>query len=443
MKKFILTILVISCTFFLFSCGKEKTSSKPSETKSQETPDETNSDSSEDHEYEQLAKKLSEQMAEGKFHPCAELFSDSLKQQLNENGLKTAWTQTVSSAGDYIGYYNSELSRNKASVTVVTTLEYTNTGITVTLTFNEEKKIEGIWLNFRTLTKAVQKENFTETKIQIGRYKLDGLLTLPKNCSNPPVVILVQGSGQTDMDETVENYKPFRDLAYGLADKGIAVIRFHKRFYQHPETSDIITIQTEVLDDVTEAIHFAENCSKINKKQIFILGHSLGGMLAPEIAGKNSNIKGLISLAGSPRKLEDIICDQNKHLLLDNNLSENEITEQMKPILEEAKKIKKLEKDDTGSCFDIPVQYWYSLNQINPAQTAQSLDIPMLFLQGSEDIQVYADIDFAEWKNILRDRPNCTFKLYPGLGHLFIGSEQTVDTIVIEDIAEFIQENLT
>ena len=61
--------------------------------------------------------------------------------------------------------------------------------------------------------------------------ELPGILTVPKGEGPFPVVVLLQGSGASDKDESVGNLKPFRDLAEGLAERGIAVYRFDKRSY--------------------------------------------------------------------------------------------------------------------------------------------------------------------------------------------------------------------
>lgn len=391
-------------------------------------------------DYEQMARHFGEQMVNSKFSDVTALFSDTLKAQLPEAALQLAWEQTASAAGDYIDCYHTRSTKSNGMTTVVTTLEFSNIGINVSYFFGDNGKLEGIRLTYQSITKPEETESYFELPVAIGSYELDGLLTVPKHAEHPPVVILVQGSGPSDMDETVGSSKPFCDIAHSLAENGIAVLRFHKRFYQYPEAADTVTIQAEVLDDVASAIEYAIHCDKIDNNRIYLLGHSLGGMLAPEIADSNPSVKGIISLAGSPRRLEDIICDQNEALLKTNGLGETEIAEQMKPIRETANQIKALTETDSGTYFGVPAEYWYSLNQLHPSKTAQSLELPMLFLQGSEDIQVYADVDFIQWKELLGQKQNCRFRLYDGLGHFFTAEDGHVDNEVIADIVRFVLE---
>ena len=97
---------------------------------------------------------------------------------------------------------------------------------------------------------------YREEPIKLGREPMvDGLLTLPKQVEKPPIVILIQGSGQSDMHESVGALpnRPFAELAHGLAERGIATLRFNKRFYQYPpqsaEAVAAITVEQEILAD--------------------------------------------------------------------------------------------------------------------------------------------------------------------------------------------------
>lgn len=439
MKK-LLASLMAGAILSASSCAVRENEIPSTEPTASEQTEPDPADQAQNHR--EIAQALSEQMANGEFSDCAARFSDEMRASLDESALKSAWTQIVSAAGDYVGVYDVSESEKNGSVTAVTTLEYTKTGVTVTFVFDAENAVEGLWLNYRTLPAASESEAFTETKIQIGEYRLDGILTLPVNAENPSVAILIQGSGQSDFDETAGMLKPFRDLAHGLAENGIASIRFNKRFYQRLELADEIdvTIQTEVLEDVSAAIQFAQNRSDLNGESLFLIGHSLGGMLAPVIAEENAAVRGIVSLAGSPRRLEDIMCSQYEYQLRQHGISEEEIKEKTVTVHQEAERVKTLSDGESGEYFNVSGVYWKSLNEVDTAGAALALEIPMLFLQGGADVQVYADIDFTEWQELLAGKENCRFRLYEGLGHFFNDEEGKVDPAVIEEIAGFIWE---
>ena len=104
-----------------------------------------------------------------------------------------------------------------------------------------------------------------------------------------PAVILVHASGAADQDETAYALKPFRDLAEGLASKGIAVLRYNKRTYEHglkTELSPFYIVDKETTDDALLVTQFLQNEPMIDKNQIYILGHSLGGMMVPKMIEK-------------------------------------------------------------------------------------------------------------------------------------------------------------
>ena len=123
-------------------------------------------------------------------------------------------------------------------------------------------------------------------KIIIGentKYPLNGLLTLPENITEPvPAVVFVHGSGSSNMDEKVGQLTPFKDLAEGLANKGIASIRYDKRSFAHGlkmvrDKSTIITVKEETIDDAILATELLKKDSRIDSHNIFIIGHSMGG----------------------------------------------------------------------------------------------------------------------------------------------------------------------
>ena len=140
------------------------------------------------------------------------------------------------------------------------------------------------------------------------QYPLKGILTLPDDCSKPvPAVVFVHGSGSSNMDEKVYKLTPFKDLAEGLAKQGIASVRYDKRSFAHGlkmMKAGTITVREETIEDAVAASELLKHTPGVDPQQIFIIGHSMGGMLAPRIDAEGGNFRGLILLAGSPRKLE-------------------------------------------------------------------------------------------------------------------------------------------
>ena len=153
-------------------------------------------------------------------------------------------------------------------------------------------------------------------KIVVGagtEYPLNGLLTLPDTLDAPvPAVVLVHGSGASSMDEAVKKLTPFKDLAEGLARHGVASLRYDKRTFAHAKkmAKHSPTVKEETVDDALLAMALAKADPRIDPARVFLLGHSLGAMLAPRIDAEGADAKGLILLAGSPCRLEEIMLRQ-------------------------------------------------------------------------------------------------------------------------------------
>lgn len=120
--------------------------------------------------------------------------------------------------------------------------------------------------------------------------------------------------------------KIFKDFAQGLAQQGIASLRYDKRGYDYIHSSQIqldsIDLYSETINDVLDAIKAAKQFTFIDTTKIYIIGHSQGAMCAPEMANLSKNIKGIIMMAGPAKNLIDILPQQAKDMaLLDDTIS--------------------------------------------------------------------------------------------------------------------------
>src|SRR5688572_1896362 len=156
---------------------------------------------------------------------------------------------------------------------------------------------------------------FTEREVTIGSgdWKLPGTLSMPKGAGPFPAVVLVHGSGPHDRDETIGPNRPFRDIAEGLASRGIAVLRYEKRTKAHGSKLAGLpkfTVEEETVDDAVLAAQLLRNADGIDPARVYVLGHSLGGMLAPRIAKRAPELAGIVILAGNVRPLTTLVAEQ-------------------------------------------------------------------------------------------------------------------------------------
>jgi dienelactone hydrolase len=411
---------------------------------------------SEKTDLQNISEELALQMTKGKFDGTYKKFAPAVSRQITKNGLKDAWDATVQGMGKYIGVYSNTKKDNGNFQEIIVVLQYEYNGLKITFAYNNAGQINGLLFSYSPIEEeAVKTDTFEEIKISFGKgkYPVTGIMTLPKKVTKPPVAILVPGSGNHDVNETVGANKPFRDLAWKLAEQGIASIRYNERIFLYPEllAEGDFTIQTDCLKDASDAISYASKSKKVDKSRIYVIGHSLGGMMAPKIAKDNPNVAAIVLLAGSPRRLEDIIYDQNEAAL--NNtagITTAQIKINMAFVQNGVKQIKELKESGTNTIMGYPSSYWYSLNQIDTGKLAAELTIPIYIAQGSADFQVYADKDYTAWQELLKKNTNVTFKLYDNLNHLFMKSNGKKDITeyntpgkfdqkVIDDIAAWIK----
>ncbi len=302
-------------------------------------------------------------------------------------------------------------------------------------------------------------------KIIVGEhtnYPLNGILTLPDDVTDSvPAVVFVHGSGASNMDEKVGKLTPFKDLAEGLSKHGIASIRYDKRSFVHgwkllKDKSITITVKEETIDDAILATEILKKDPRIDSERVFIIGHSMGGMLAPRIDSEGGNYKGLIILAGSPRRLEEIMIDQNEdvlrttkgfvHWIVKKQVSKiSALFDGLYELSDEEAKRKKVGGGTT-------LYYFKEMGKPTVADYLISLEKPMLIMQGEKDFQAKVDKDFSVYRELLKNKSNVTFRLYPNLNHAFVPSvygnimkakqeyniEQHISEDVISDIANWV-----
>jgi len=305
---------------------------------------------------------------------------------------------------------------------------------------------------------------FVERKIKVdpdGAFPIGATVTMPQSGGKAPAVVMVQGSGPQDRDESVAMNKPFRDIARSLAERGIASIRYDKRTYSYPERMKAmlgeLTVFEEVIDDTIKCAEYLSDLPDIDADKIYLLGHSLGGMLAPRIdehyrGAHGKSFAGLIIMAGSPRRLAEIIRDQNLASLddLPENIRES-AKKQIDAMLDMFDAFADMPDEDVKN-IDIGGASGYYIKELDAKTAAdylQGYNKPIMILQGAEDFQISPEKDFEPYKAILEGRDNAKFKLYEGLNHLFMPSIKgtiedyetpgSVDTVVINDIAAWIE----
>ena len=266
---------------------------------------------------------------------------------------------------------------------------------------------------------------------QGGAYPLDGMLTLPGETSGPfPAAVFVHGSGTSDMDEHIGGLYPFRDLAEGLAAHGIASIRYDKRSFKYHrkivKKGEQITVKEETIDDAILAAELLRKDSRIDPGSIYIVGHSMGAMLAPRIDAAGGNFRGMVLMAGTPRTMGEVVTDQ----LHDMSASMNAVTrflmsgqiKKFERIFAELDSIPDEEAKRRNYGGGVTLYYFKEIGRYDAAELLMATEKPVLILQGGKDFQVSPEKDFNAYKERLAGRPNTEYRLFPELNHVFVKS---------------------
>ena len=300
------------------------------------------------------------------------------------------------------------------------TCDFSMTRMNIVITVNPAGQIAGLQI----APPPAEAPKPGELVVVTDSIKLPATLALPTGTGPFPIVVLVHGSGPNDRDETVGANAPFKDLAEGLAARGVATLRYVKRTKQYPQ-SPVATVKEEVIDDALSALALARQQPGVDPQRVFLLGHSMGAYLAPRIAQGGPAPAGIVLLAGSVRPILDLAREQLQYLGAPLSML------------------------DTLRA-SAPASYWDDLAGYDPVALARKVQAPFLILQGERDYQVTMT-DFNLWREGLKARQDVTLKSYPKLNHLFLEGEGKslpaeystpghIPAYVLDDIAAFVKK---
>lgn len=417
--------------------------------------------------YEALARSITDDLVARRFEQVVAHFSPEIAKALDAPVLAAAWDGIIGQYGAFGSIERAEQEEKAGLQVVYLTTVFARGKLTLTLAFDSSGRVASFTATppeARASWKPpeyAKADSFTEHAVTIttGLWQLPGTLTIPSGAGPFPAVVLVHGSGPNDQDESIGPNKTFKDLAWGLASRGVVVLRYEKRTHKYGAKSSAdpatLTIADETIDDARSAVALLAATQGIDPKRIYVLGHSLGGYIAPRIATGSTKIAGLVLMAGNTRPVEDLVVEQIRYGI---SLSGKVTPEGQKQIEAVEKEMNEWRNPDLKPGMTVhllgspvPASYVLDLRGYKPGETAAMLKIPILVLQGGRDIQVRT-ADFEGWKKALSGHANATFKLYTALNHLFMpgtgpssGAEYQkpnhVPKEVIDDIAAWIATN--
>jgi hypothetical protein len=266
-----------------------------------------------------------------------------------------------------------------------------------------------------------------------GDISLSYLLERPPGRGPFPAIVVGHGSGEVRKEA-------FQFIASNMLARGFAVLRYDKRTLRYgAKMATPVLLDDEVLQDAVSAVNLLRSRPEVDRDRIFVIGHSLGALLAPEIAGRASPVAGAVLLAPPGRPPWDIVLAQMRYL----EAPQEEMAE-----AERKAALLKAGKLGTEKFFGVEQAYWQDWAARDGIGMARKLGRPILILRGDRDFQV-GEEDLAVWRNGLAGTPKVEIATLPGLSHLFIRGEGKprmaeydipghVDPAVIERLRSFV-----
>lgn len=337
-----------------------------------------------------------------------------------------------------------------------------NTASYVRITFLRDGRVNWIRLDqaltelgplqeFPSPTYAVR-DSFDETEVVVGQapWELGGMLTVPRGHGPHPAVVLVHGSGYADRDVTRGATKAFRDLAWGLASRGVATLRYDKRTLTHAlafARQPDFTIDDELVDDALAAVEVLRQTPRIDPARIYVLGVSLGGFAAPRIAQRDPAIAGLILYsAPSGGSWTDFAEQAQRGVEADGEVS---ASDERRLDIARAR-IAAMEALAAGSPaphMKVRPSHFLDRADYRPEAVARDLPIPMLILHSFND-EFLSGEDIVGWVASLRRRDDVVYRLYREHTHALFDRRKVtgpdlrpeihVGSEVINDIASWV-----
>jgi uncharacterized protein len=399
-------------------------------------------------------------LRDGRFDELERLFAPELAAVVSADTVRTGWNSEIAKIGEVRAVGEPTVTPLGERLTrAVIPVHGSNGGIEIRLSMDPDGLLHGLRITqpsesaWRPPAYANQRR-FTEHDIVLesGPLTVPGTLTLPRSAHGAPAVVLL-ASGASDRDVTVgPKNKPFKDLAWGMASRGVAVVRFDK--ITHVDTRIAsepgFTMVDEYLPNALAAVRLLQQRPEVDPARVFVAGISGGGKATVRVAAADPSIAGIVMLAADavplPRAAARII-DYVAGIEPAAGGSDT-VHGAAEAIARTEDPALSPETPSTELLFGWPASYWLDLREFDQVTTAAALNRPILILQGGRDYQVTETEDLAAWRAGLHGGPGVSIKVFPDDDHMFFrGSgpsapsdyqvENHVDPAVVDAIVKW------
>ncbi len=283
--------------------------------------------------------------------------------------------------------------------------------------------------------------------------RLAGTFTFPKGKGPHPAVVLISGSGQQDRDESLMGHRPFLVLADHLTRNGIAVLRFDDRGAGKSTGKFSDATTTDFTTDALAAVAYLKTRNEVDGKRIGIIGHSEGGLVAPQAAAQSDDVAFIVLLAGVGVPMDQLLARQAQDILRvmggdkdaaakqaaaqrkifaivrelgDSPAAETKIRaimeETMSEYTQEQREAMGVNEAQITAQLQMVQSKWFrELLATDPRPTLERVKVPVLAINGKKDIQVAWEENLNAIEAALKKggNTNVQIRAFDDLNHLF------------------------
>lgn len=407
---------------------------------------------------QQVATALLDQMQAGDYATATAAFDTRMQAALPAAKLGAVWSALPRQFGPLQGRGAPVEQAQGETTLVAIPLHYARQELMARVAVDADGKVASLMIvpaaAPATVTAAATDAGYREQATTVAG--LPATLSLPQGAGPFPAVVLVHGSGPHDRDARIGPNAPFRDIAHGLAARGIAVLRYDKRSYAAPESlaGGKLSLDGETTDDAVAAVALLAGHPDIDAQRIYVFGHSQGALLAPRIAARSGRVAGLVLLAPPARPVLDLLLEQLRAQPGSDTPDRRAAITRVEAEVQRIRQAPPAGPADSDMVnllgVPAPAGYWRALDHTDAIAELQALGpLPVLWLQGERDIQVTA-ADWQHWRQALAHDAAATLRAYPALNHLGIpgsgpgnaaeyAQPGQVDAGLITDVAHWLQ----
>ncbi|MFV0420502.1 MAG: alpha/beta hydrolase family protein [Dysgonomonas sp.] len=309
--------------------------------------------------------------------------------------------------------------------------------------------------------------------------ELSGVFCRPLKGDKFPVAILIHGSGQLDMDETIAEHKTFYVISDYLAKRGVAVFRYDKRGVGASLGNYMMATSEDFASDTEAIIEHLKTRKDVDQENIGLIGHSEGGMIALMLGAKRKDISYIVSMAGTGISGEELYATQREDFAKAQNLPDSirnrnialskkvdsiiestpldsikkNLNHYVNLLLEEKERNNDMKRYSITKYLVTMILTWTRfMRNYDPTDNLKKITCPVFAINGEKDIQVLADRNLSRIESLIKEGGNrdVTIKKYPNLNHLFqhckTGNineyawiEETISPEVLDDMGNWIE----